>query len=83
MAAGLAASSAPRSQPGPELLNAAQYPGAEQTTGLIETLHASLEVPPCLLQPQPNGSQPVTECPLSEGTLQLPACPAVNGIHSL
>lgn len=71
MAAGLTASSAPNGRPGPELLETTQNQGADQTMGLIETLRGSLEItPPRLLQPRSNGSQPVTDCPLSEGTLQ-------------
>lgn len=69
-AAGLTASSVPNGQPGPELLDADRCQGTDQTMSLTGTLRGSLEIPPRLLQPQPNGCQPVTDCPLSEGTLQ-------------
>lgn len=70
MAAGLAASSAPSRQPGAEPLDTAWYPGADQTMGQIKTLCMSLGIAPCLLQPQTDRSQSVTDCPSSEGTLQ-------------
>lgn len=64
------ARSIPSSRPGPEQIAAAWYRGAAQTLGLMETLCRSLEIPPCLLQPQPEESQPVTDRPLCKGTLQ-------------
>lgn len=57
-------------RPGPEQIAAAWYPGAAQSTAAMETPCRSLETPPCLLQPHSDESQPVSDCPLCEGTLQ-------------
>lgn len=57
----------PQQRPAPEQVGAAWYRGAHQAKGLMET---SLEIPPCLLQPQSDESQAITDCPSSKGTLQ-------------